>query len=226
MLHNLCSHKHSMGTIGLQLRLRPKHRRRHRLQPSLLGINGIGIHTINTALAPEIPELLYFAFQLKVRSNHTRTNHRRMRRTNPLQIPPHLHGALVHTHLHANRHWVWNPGGWLRGLGAIDFAGGLVVHISAGLSALAAALVVGRRKGCAVPWKAHMKAIEKKDNAANSNPPTSPTCSWCSIVVVRVVRIQRRKRLSSKRHRSLSARHHKLSSSSRRSQLDAYGLGN
>ena len=44
-------------------------------------------------------------------------------------------------------HWVWNPNGWLRGLGAIDFAGGIVVHISAGLSALAAALVVGRRKG-------------------------------------------------------------------------------
>jgi Amt family ammonium transporter len=56
-------------------------------------------------------------------------------------------------------HWVWNPDGWLRGLGALDFAGGLVVHISAGVSALAAALVVGRRKGCAVPWKEHMKEI-------------------------------------------------------------------
>ena len=44
-------------------------------------------------------------------------------------------------------HWVWGVGGWLRGLGALDFAGGTVVHISSGISALAAALVIGRRKG-------------------------------------------------------------------------------
>jgi Amt family ammonium transporter len=44
-------------------------------------------------------------------------------------------------------HWVWGVGGWLRGLGALDFAGGTVVHISSGVSALAAALVIGRRKG-------------------------------------------------------------------------------
>jgi len=44
-------------------------------------------------------------------------------------------------------HWVWGKGGWLGGLGALDFAGGTVVHISSGISALAAALVIGRRKG-------------------------------------------------------------------------------
>jgi len=44
-------------------------------------------------------------------------------------------------------HWMWGTGGWLRAQGAIDFAGGSVVHISAGVSALAAALVVGKRKG-------------------------------------------------------------------------------
>ena len=43
-------------------------------------------------------------------------------------------------------HWVWGPGGWLLNLGALDFAGGTVVHISAGISALVAALVVGARK--------------------------------------------------------------------------------
>ncbi|HEY3396404.1 MAG TPA: ammonium transporter [Armatimonadota bacterium] len=42
-------------------------------------------------------------------------------------------------------HWVWADGGWLRNLGALDFAGGTVVHILAGVSALAAALVIGRR---------------------------------------------------------------------------------
>jgi Amt family ammonium transporter len=44
-------------------------------------------------------------------------------------------------------HWVWGVGGWLRNLGALDFAGGTVVHISSGISALAAVLVIGRRRG-------------------------------------------------------------------------------
>ncbi len=44
-------------------------------------------------------------------------------------------------------HWVWGVGGWIHNLGALDFAGGLVVHISSGVSALAAAFIVGKRKG-------------------------------------------------------------------------------
>jgi Amt family ammonium transporter len=44
-------------------------------------------------------------------------------------------------------HWVWGVGGWMRNLGALDFAGGTVVHISSGISALAAAILVGRRRG-------------------------------------------------------------------------------
>ncbi len=44
-------------------------------------------------------------------------------------------------------HWVWGVGGWMGKLGALDFAGGTVVHISSGISALAAALLVGRRLG-------------------------------------------------------------------------------
>ena len=43
-------------------------------------------------------------------------------------------------------HWVWGVGGWLRNLGALDFAGGTVVHINAGIAALVTALVIGRRK--------------------------------------------------------------------------------
>jgi Amt family ammonium transporter len=43
-------------------------------------------------------------------------------------------------------HWVWG-GGWLAGIGAIDFAGGMVVHISAGFAALALAIVIGKRAG-------------------------------------------------------------------------------
>jgi ammonium transporter, Amt family len=44
-------------------------------------------------------------------------------------------------------HWVWGDGGWLKKLGALDFAGGTVVHISSGVSALVCALMIGRRRG-------------------------------------------------------------------------------
>ena len=43
-------------------------------------------------------------------------------------------------------HWVWGMGGFLRNMGALDFAGGTVVHINAGIAALVTALVIGRRK--------------------------------------------------------------------------------
>jgi Amt family ammonium transporter len=44
-------------------------------------------------------------------------------------------------------HWVWGVGGFLRESGALDFAGGTVVHINAGMTALAAALILGKRQG-------------------------------------------------------------------------------
>jgi Amt family ammonium transporter len=56
-------------------------------------------------------------------------------------------------------HWVWGVGGFLRNLGALDFAGGTVVHVTAGISALAIALVIGKRKGYG------------KDNMEPSNLP-------------------------------------------------------
>jgi Amt family ammonium transporter len=44
-------------------------------------------------------------------------------------------------------HWVWGVGGWLKTMGTLDFAGGIVVHLISGISALAAALMLGKRKG-------------------------------------------------------------------------------
>jgi Amt family ammonium transporter len=44
-------------------------------------------------------------------------------------------------------HWVWGVGGWLRNLGTLDFAGGTVVHISAGISGLVVAVILGARSG-------------------------------------------------------------------------------
>jgi Amt family ammonium transporter len=44
-------------------------------------------------------------------------------------------------------HWVWGSGGWLGSLGVLDFAGGAVVHLNAGISALALVMLLGRRRG-------------------------------------------------------------------------------
>jgi Amt family ammonium transporter len=140
---------------------------------SYVGLNNVGIHTVNQALAPEIPELLYFAFQLKfaaitpaliIGACAERIKFR------SLLVFIVLWSTLIYAPI---AHWVWNPDGWLHALGAIDFAGGIVVHISAGLSALAAALVIGRRKGCGIPWKEHMKAA-KKESASEFKPTNIP----------------------------------------------------
>lgn len=52
-------------------------------------------------------------------------------------------------------HWVWSPDGWLFQLGALDFAGGTVVHISSGVSALIVALLIGRRVANGEPMEPH-----------------------------------------------------------------------
>jgi len=44
-------------------------------------------------------------------------------------------------------HWVWGTGGWLKNMGALDFAGGIVVHVSSGFSALVMAILIGKRLG-------------------------------------------------------------------------------
>jgi Amt family ammonium transporter len=55
-----------------------------------------------------------------------------------------LWGTLVYDPL---AHWVWGPEGWLLKMGALDFAGGTVVHLSSGISALVLALFLGKRRG-------------------------------------------------------------------------------
>ncbi len=134
--------------------------------PSLLALGGLDIHHVSTALAPTIPTLLFFAFQLKFAAITPAliigACAERIR-FKSLLIFIILWSTLIYMPI---AHWVWNPSGWLRGLGAVDFAGGIVVHISAGLSALAAALVVGRRKGCSTPWKDHLKSLDAKVAAA------------------------------------------------------------
>jgi Amt family ammonium transporter len=111
---------------------------------SLAGLNPIGINTVSL-YAPKIPELLFFAFQLKfaaitpaliIGACAERIKFR------SLLIFTILWSTFIYSPV---AHWVWNADGWLHFLGAVDFAGGLVVHVTAGFSALAAALVIGRR---------------------------------------------------------------------------------
>jgi Amt family ammonium transporter len=112
---------------------------------SLAGLGGIGINTISP-YATQIPELLFFAFQLKfaaitpaliIGAFAERIKFR------SLLIFTVLWSTFIYSPV---AHWVWNANGWLDVLGAVDFAGGIVIHINAGFSALAAALVIGRRK--------------------------------------------------------------------------------
>ena len=76
-------------------------------------------------------------------------------------------------------HWVWSVDGWLFKLGALDFAGGTVVHISSGVSALVVALMIGRR---ARQRRQHGAARRPDDRARRR------------AAVVRLVRLQRRLR--------------------------------
>jgi Amt family ammonium transporter len=129
--------------------------------PSLLGMSNLSINTVNTALAPQIPQLLQFAFQLKFAAITPAliigACAERIR-FKSLLIFVVLWSTFIYSPIAC---WMWNPSGWLHVLGAADFAGGIVVHTVAGLSALAAALVVGRRKGY-VYWKDQLKALDQK----------------------------------------------------------------
>src|SRR3989344_3386572 len=121
---------------------------------SFFGLNGVGIESV--AYAATIPALLFMFFQLKFAAITPAliigAFAERVRFSSLI-----LFIILWTTFVYAPiAHWVWNSGGWLHNLGAIDFAGGLVVHISAGLSALRAALVrlvrLQRRKRIGREW--------------------------------------------------------------------------
>jgi len=112
---------------------------------SLAGLNGIGINTISP-YATQIPELLFFAFQLKFAAITPALiigAFAERIRFKSLLIFTVAWSTFIYSPV---AHWVWNANGWLDLLGAVDFAGGIVIHVAAGFSALAASLVIGRRK--------------------------------------------------------------------------------
>ncbi len=113
---------------------------------SWAGLNGVGM-VPNGDYAPTIPHLLFMAYQMMF----------------AVITPALISGAfaermkfsafLIFTVVWTTivydpvAHWVWGTGGWLKNLGVLDFAGGIVVHATSGFSALAAALYIGKRKG-------------------------------------------------------------------------------
>jgi ammonium transporter, Amt family len=111
-----------------------------------LGFKGVG-QAPNPDLAPTIPHLAYAAFQLFFAvitpALITGAFAERMKFSGYVLFTS-LWLLLIYAPM---AHWVWAPGGWIRELGALDFAGGTVVHMNSGVAALAAAIVVGKRAG-------------------------------------------------------------------------------
>jgi ammonium transporter, Amt family len=112
---------------------------------SFIGFRGVG-GAANPAYSATIPQLAFAAFQVMFAVITVALICGAV--VERLKFPVYLAfcvlwATLVYDPL---AHWVWGEGGWLRTLGALDFAGGTVVHVSAGVSALVAALMLGRRR--------------------------------------------------------------------------------
>jgi len=125
------------------------------LGPSVSGVIGsfANVFLNNVGEAPNpgysntIPALLYMAFQLKFAAITPALiigAFAERIRFKPLMVFIVLWTTFIYAPI---AHWNWAVGGILRDLGVIDFAGGLVVHTASGVSAVAAALVLGRRTG-------------------------------------------------------------------------------
>ncbi len=111
---------------------------------SLVGLSGIGLD--NAVFGLDIPDLVFITFQMMFAvitpALITGAFVERFKFTTYLIFLV-LWVTLVYAPI---AHWVWASNGWLFEMGALDFAGGTVVHINAGVAAVAAALLVGKRR--------------------------------------------------------------------------------
>ncbi|OLN31805.1 ammonium transporter [Desulfosporosinus metallidurans] len=111
-----------------------------------LGLSGVGVDP-NADYAATIPAIVFMAFQMMfavITPALISGSIAERMRFPAFVVFVLLWATFVYDPL---AHWVWGVGGFLRTLGALDFAGGNVVHISSGYSALIAALLLGKRKG-------------------------------------------------------------------------------
>ena len=111
---------------------------------SYLGLNGVGMDP--GPYSPIIPGLLYMVFQLVFATVTMAIITSGI--AERVKFSSYIIFALIWTTIVYDplAHWVWG-GGWAAQFGALDFAGGTVVHISAGFAALAIAFVIGKRAG-------------------------------------------------------------------------------
>ena len=111
-----------------------------------IGLKGVGI-TPNPTYSATIPHILFMAYQMMFAvitpGLITGAFAERMKFSTYV-IFTLLWATLVYDPI---CHWVWGEGGWLRNKGVLDFAGGIVVHVSSGISALVCALFLGKRRG-------------------------------------------------------------------------------
>ena len=111
-----------------------------------IGLKGVGMAP-NPDYAATIPHLLFMAYQMMFAVITpcliTGAFAERMKFSTYV-IFTLLWATLVYDPV---CHWVWGTGGWLKNMGVMDFAGGAVVHISSGLSALVCAIILGKRRG-------------------------------------------------------------------------------
>ncbi len=111
-----------------------------------VGLQGVGIEP-NPDYAPTIPHIAFMMYQAMFAvitpALITGAFAERMKFSSYLLFTL-LWSTLVYDPV---AHWVWGAGGWLKEMGTLDFAGGIVVHLISGISALAAALIIGKRKG-------------------------------------------------------------------------------
>jgi len=111
-----------------------------------LALKGVG-QAPNADYAPTVPALAFVIFQMMfavITPALITGAFAERKRFKAFVIFTLLWATLVYDPV---AHWVWGTGGWLRTLGTLDFAGGTVVHITSGVSALVAALVLGKRVG-------------------------------------------------------------------------------
>ena len=110
------------------------------------GLNGVGA-TPNPDYAPTVPHLAFMIYQAMFAvitpALITGAVAERMKFSAYLLFTV-LWSTIVYDPI---AHWMWGTGGWLKDMGALDFAGGVVVHVSSGISALAAAILIGKREG-------------------------------------------------------------------------------
>jgi Amt family ammonium transporter len=111
-----------------------------------IGLNGVGVDP-NPDYAPTIPHIAFMMYQAMFAvitpALITGAFAERMK-FSAYVVFILLWSTIVYDPV---AHWIWGTGGWLKNMGVLDFAGGIVVHLISGISALAAALIIGRRKG-------------------------------------------------------------------------------